>query len=164
MTMSALVTDKVYQPTDLRRDRDFIDAARAGCARLRDTDGASYILLPEMRVGCMQTELATLRQLMDITRAVFVITDAWKHNHDVRAVIGGGPWPWLVDFDDDDLHEFLHDTVHAVMQGIVDKESAAAERVIESWRESARALADPDRLAALTAPIVMDDFEEIHPE
>jgi|GEM_PF-6739581 len=68
----------VFTPTDLRKDRKALDAAREdGASRIRDTDGESLLLIEERRV----------RQLAQREEVSTAVTDLFSR---------GSKWPTTV--------------------------------------------------------------------
>gem|GEM_PF-5509043 len=74
-----------------------------------------------------------------------------------------GDWTWLKPLDTEDWEEFLAEMWEA------GEEARAAQSLdpitdgLKAWHETARALADPERMAALTAPFDPTAYVEIAP-
>lgn len=146
---------KIFQPTDLRRDRTFIDHARAhGRARLRDADdGVGFVLLSEDELAGIELTALRLRRLSEAAQALVSVA-ALRRVPDV--------WAWLTAFDDDDLQEFGREAIEALRIDMSDDDSNELVQVLDAWRETAAALRDRERHGALTTPVEIgeDQLEE----
>jgi hypothetical protein len=92
--------ERTYQASDLAGTgrREFLDEAKAGSARLRDTDGTSLIMLPE-------GELSFLSMMRGLIADYLALETALGRAREDRAVTDFGGLAWAEVLDDDDLHE-----------------------------------------------------------
>ena len=157
-------TDRIFQASDLRRDRAFSDEARRGGARLRDTDGLALLMVPEIEYGELHAEATAPREFVRAAGAVLAINQALDGGRSVAEIVSAGPWPWLDAFELGDLRSFADDVTRALIRGFSLHDPGELRHEIEAWSESARALSDPIRLAALTEPADDSGFVEITPE
>jgi hypothetical protein len=164
LAMSVLTTDRIFQASDLRRDREFIDEARQhGAARLRDTDGASFVMVKEADYGRLATEHDSSQELLQVARALLVIAAAMHRGEEIAPLLPASPWPWLSAFDAEDILEFVRELADETAQGVSYGDPEGVRRQLAAWRESARAMSDPERRAALTDAIVPAELTEIAP-
>ena len=96
-------TDRIFQASDLRRDRAFSDEARRGGARLRDTDGLALQMVPEIEYGELHAEATAPREFVRAAGAVLAINQALDGGRSVAEIVSAGPWPWLDAFELGDL-------------------------------------------------------------
>jgi hypothetical protein len=154
------LTGTIFNPTDLRNNRKAIDAARKdGVSRIRDTDGASLLLIEEQRVS----ELATGQ----VTSDLFVRL----HELELQLKDGGlptkrglGDWRWLSSLDRDDWEDFLADMWECGLEAFASGTAAPIENELRAWKETAAALADPERVEAATRAFDPEDYAEITPD
>lgn len=139
---------RIFQPTDLRRDRAFVDAARdQGRAHLRDTDGVALVLVREQELSALERNGRRMRSLGSADTAV------------VDLLINGcvpDAWPWLAVFDVEDRTEFGREVVDALRIDWNDEDADEVGSVLSAWRETAAAIRDSERYEALTQPIRLD--------
>src|SRR5680860_191801 len=92
---------RTYQPTDLTtaKRRDFIEEARVGVARLRNSDGETLVALPER-------DLNALVELRDHALAFLSLENAMSRAREDRRSTDFGELAWATVLDDDDLAEF----------------------------------------------------------
>jgi hypothetical protein len=160
-----LASGRVFQASDLRRDRSFIDEARDnGAARLRDTDGTSFVMVKESDLGVVASERDVLETLLEATEGALRLEAALHAGGAAARVVESSPWPWLAVFDDEDLQSFIADVVAAVAYGRSERGTARLEEEVAAWLETARAMSDPARHAALTEPIDLGRFHDIAAE
>ncbi len=139
---------RIFQPTDLRRDRAFIDAARDhGRAPLRDTDGVALVLLSEHELAGLERSARRMRVLGSADTAVVDLL-VNKRVPDL--------WPWLTTFDEDDQMEFGREVVEALRIDWNDDDADELAAVVAAWRESGAAVRDAERYTALVEPIQID--------
>jgi hypothetical protein len=144
----------IYQPSDLAGAKRvvFLEAARAGRARLRDKDGTSLVMLPEHDLDVLEryahwSRLGTqLDVLLSSGRSV--------------SVSELGELGWLRVFDSDDLREFVSELNTTLLASLADNDVALVEQVIRDWQVTARQLEDPLRRAVLTGRHDSSDFED----
>jgi hypothetical protein len=154
-----LTSDRIFQSSDLKKDRALLDAARGGVARLRDTDGMGLVMLTE----------SGLMQLAEAQRREHFLAETGAELHRVRLLMRElgedgrlnaltlGQWSWLEQFDADDLNEFLDEMATALVR----RDEAAVADALMGWQETASALADPERMAALTGDHDPDDYVDV---
>jgi len=163
--MPTLTTERIYQASDLRQNRAFIDEAKAhGAARLRDTDGASFLMVREADYGKLAGEHEHFTELLRVAQALLILDNTVYRNEDYTALLPGSPWPWLRVFDRDEVMDFVAEIAQETSLGIALGDPAGVRRELDAWRESAVALSDPRRRAALITPLEPDELVEITPE
>lgn len=149
---------RVYQTSDLAggRRREFLDEARAGAARLRDTDGTPLLMVPE---GCYQV----LAELRDWMLAYLTLEAALARPRPQRRVEDLGPLAWAAVFDDEDLETFRQELSAVLSRATASRRLDLLERLVGDWARTARALEDDEVRAALTGDAADDDFVEVGP-
>jgi hypothetical protein len=146
----------IYQPSDLnQRGRTILDAAREGCARLRDKDGLSLIMLPEERVGILWVVARVIANLCTVKCA---ITDATGRTPDLNEL---GEWTWLRVFDREDLEEFVSEMSEALLVAAREETADLIDETLHRWRTTAKALDDPLRREVLLGSPRDEDFVEV---
>ncbi len=145
----------IFQPSDLNRHgKAVMDAAREHQARIRDKDGASYVLLPEHR-------LADLEVLASIAVNLAVLTRARELRGTDLDLSDYGDWTWLEHLDSEDLSEFITEVREGLIRAIREVDTAPLSRLIADWRTTARALADDDRRDVLLGSHAADDYADV---
>jgi hypothetical protein len=159
ISIDFLTSDRIFQSSDLKKDRALLDAARGGLARLRDTDGTGLVMLTEAR----------LKQLAENERREHLLAETaaevWRVMLLTRTLGEGerlttvklGRWAWLSRFDADDVAEFVEEMANA----LISRDVAAVLDALMGWEETAAALADPERMAAHTGGFDLDDYVEV---
>ncbi|MDV6244766.1 hypothetical protein [Rhodococcus opacus] len=136
------MNDVIFQASDLATKRvEFLHAARAGTARLRDKDGTSLVMLPEQTLEFLET-LA-----------------AWSAHHlRLQELVSRGVPPsisdlgnlaWLRAFDAADLHEFVRELHDSLIAALADRSTDALDETVRAWQVTARELEDPLRRSIL---------------
>lgn len=147
--------ETIYQASDLaQKRREFIDEARRGCARLRDTDGLSLVMVPS-------SSFEVLLSLRDWLARDLRLEHALGLPWDKRHAIEFGDLAWLAEFDDDDQMEFHRDLHDALMRSVASNSTEPVDRCVREWRTTAQALSDPARRAVLVGAVTEADFEEV---
>ncbi len=145
----------IYQASDLAsRRREFIDEARRGCARLRDTDGASLVMVPADAFEVLVSLRDWLARDLQLER---VLGRPWGERRPVEF----GDLAWLVVFDDDDQMEFHRELHEALMLSLASDSIEPVDRCVREWRTTAQALSDPAGRAVLVGAVTDADFEEV---
>lgn len=153
--MADLGSPVVYLASDLtRKRRAFLDEARAGLARLRDTDGTSLVMVPERRLSALTDLVAWAQRHLQVEAA------ARKSRPD-RSPTDFGDLAWLSVLDDGDLATFLTEIEGALFQAMSTQTIADLEGLVLDWRCTAEALSDPDRRAVLLGPHDDADFVDV---
>jgi len=153
----------VFNPTDLRKDRRALDEARKeGASRVRDTDGQSLLIIEERHVK----QLARAEKINSFVAELFsrlhLLGEHLKNGTISKPLLGD--WRWLSALDAEDWEDFLGEMWEAGDEARSEKSLAPVEEALEAWRETAKALADEERMAALTAPFDPEAFVEIAPD
>jgi len=148
--------DTIFQATDLVQRRvEFLDAARAGCARLRDKDGTSLVMIPESRLRWLQSiaKWASLHLRLEelVRRGV------------MPSVTDLGELAWLRALNLDDLREFVEELHEALVIASADESCVPLDECVRAWRTTARQLEDSLRRQVLLGGHDPDDFEEVGP-
>src|SRR5680860_526933 len=142
----------IFSASDLSRKRkEVLREARDGCARVRDTDGTSLVMLPESR-------LEFLERMQDLT-GLHVVIDRLISRAGPGSVRDLGSHAWIRVFDRDDLAAFANELGDAMQAARGDQSSEIADEVIEAWRVTARQLEDPLRREVLMNAAQGSDFE-----
>lgn len=145
-----------HLPTDLqRRYRAILDEARAGQARVRDSDGTNFLVLPEVAVETLRRVNAAAASLASI--------EALLEGMETRApaVSEYGDWSWLRVLEPDDLHEFVRDIREAIIVGVREGSTALLEEQLHAWRVTAEQAHDPQFRAVLVGGASEADFVEV---
>ncbi|MGH8009314.1 MAG: hypothetical protein ACREQ3_20180 [Candidatus Binatia bacterium] len=129
----------IFQPTDLAgsKRREFLDAAKAGRARLRDSDGTSIVALPE-------SELELLDQLAHWSA---------EHRRLTSLLDAGGPLTvaalgslaWIRALDRDDQIAFADELQEVLILAMSMHDASSIPEVVHAWRVTASELEDPAR-------------------
>lgn len=149
-------TDTIYQASDFNRQyRAILEAARAGVARVRDTDGTSLIVSREARWGALQCVTTAAANFMPLEAAV-------GHACDRRPELSEfGDWTWLRVFDHEELAEFVSEMREAIAIGAKEVSAAPVLDVLAAWRMTADSLEDPLSRETLLGPVDSAALEEV---
>ncbi len=153
----------VFNPTDLRQSRRALDEARKqGASRVRDTDGESLLIIEERRVQ----QLAQAEEVSTFVAQLFSRLHQIDGQLKSRAISKSqlGDWRWLAPLDAEDWEDFLAEMWEAGDEARSERSLRPVKDALDAWRETARALADQERMAALTAPFDPGQFVEITPD
>ncbi len=152
------MTNVIYQASDLNRHgRAILNAARQGEARIRDTNGASLLLLSEERVQIS-------RDLLQIASNVVTLLEALAVPVDERSPLAYGDWTWLRHLDEDGRLDFKDEMLGLLAVALRECSQVALDAVDEAigaWRVTAETLADPERRAILLASHDDEDYVEV---
>lgn len=144
----------IFQSSDLATQRvEFLNAARAGRALLRDKDGTSLVMLPEQR-------LEVLEQYAQWSQVHLRLTSLISSGKRL-SVSELGDLAWLRVFDIDDITEFAGELHNALIAGLSDSDVAPIAETINAWRVTARQLEDPLRRSVLLGRHDAGDLEEV---
>jgi hypothetical protein len=153
--MTTRTSDEIFQVSDLnRRGKVVMDAAREHRARIRDTDGGSFVLLREDRLVDLEALASMAVNLATVERG--------------RSACGANPltpadmgeWTWLRHLPEEDLAEFVTEVREALIHAVHERDHSIATRVVADWQVTARALADADRRSVLLGSPDDSDFVE----
>lgn len=150
-----LMSDKIFQVTDLKSDRTAVmDAARSGGATIRDTDGRSIAMLPAAK-------LDVYRNFAEWSQRLERLTEAARTGNPTVGALGDLAWARV--FDADDLAEFAEEVHTVLMAALADEDFALLEEVVGDWRTTARQLSDPLRASVLRSSesFAESDYVEI---
>jgi hypothetical protein len=153
------VADRTFQASDLAGTgrREFLAQARAGEARLRDTDGTSLLMVRE-------GDYRALAALRDWILAYLVLENALTRPAHQRVAADFGLLAWAAVFDDDDdLGELRRELGDALVRATAARDVDLVSRVVEDWQRTARALTDPVSRAVLTGEVRDEEFVEAGP-
>lgn len=147
----------VFEASDLNENgRAVLQAARAGEAQVRAEDGVSFRVMTESRARALEcraraaVSLATLQQTLATPSSPPFTTNY-------------GEWPWLENFDDEDLQEFIHEILELLTAPTDEASEMRLEEMLQAWRLTAEELADPVRREILLGTHSGDDFVEAVP-
>ncbi len=147
-------TTVVFQASDLnQRGRAILDVARKGEARVRDKDGLSLLIVPEHRflaIVAATANLMAIEQMLDVESGR-------------RSLRDYADWTWLRTFDDEDLHEFVHDMRTALLIAGREESVTLVQETLDRWHMTARQIDDPLRRSILLGQetLAPDDFVDV---
>lgn len=145
-----------YVPSDLqRRYRTILDEAKAGEARVRDSDGTTILLLPEADVQAFRQISSAASNLARVER----VAEAMVTRRPALAEYGD--WRWLHVFDADDLREFIREVREAIIVGAREGSTALLDEQLHAWQITGRQADDPLFRTILTGGAVEEDFVEV---
>ncbi len=150
-------TTVVFQASDLnQRGRAILDVARKGEARVRDKDGLSLLIVPEHRFLAIVAIVSAAANLMAIEQMLEMESDR-------RSLRDYADWTWLRTFDDEDLHEFVHDMRAALLIAGREESDTPVQETLDRWHITARQIDDPLRRAILLGQeaLTPDDFVDV---
>lgn len=154
----ATATSVIYQASDLNRQgRAILDTARRGEARIRDTNGASLLLLSEESV-------LLGRELLQVASNLLTLLEALSIPEEERPALAYGDWTWLRHLDESDRLDYKSEILHLLAMALRERSQVALSAVggaIDVWRTTAEALADPNRRAVLLGTHNDEDFIEV---
>jgi hypothetical protein len=150
---------RTYQPTDLTtsKRRDFLEEARVGVARLRDSDGETLVALPER-------DLNALVELRSYTLAFLSLENAMSRARVDRRPTDFGELAWATAFDDEDLTEFRAEFADGLASALAERSVSRLEETIHAWRLTSDLLRDPIAMARVNADVDEDDVEVPSPD
>lgn len=144
----------IFQASDLATQRvDFLKAARAGRALLRDKDGTSLVMLPEQRLEVLE-QYAEWSQVHQ--RLINLLSSKKR-----LTVAELGDLAWLRVFETDDITEFADELHNALIAGLADSDVSPIAEAVQAWRVTARQLEDPLRRSVLLGGHDAADLEEV---
>ncbi len=145
-----------YQASDLAgaKRREFIDAAKSGGARLRDTDGASLVMVP---LGTFEV----LKELRSWAGRYLQVEGALERPRPERKAVDFGELAWLSAFDDEDQASFRRELHEALVQAVAAESLEPVNTCVRDWRTTARALSDDTRRKILTGRPDLTEFVEV---
>ncbi|HYO53576.1 hypothetical protein [Archangium sp.] len=151
-----LMDSLIYLASDLStKRRDVLNAARAGLARIRDTDGLGLVLVP-------QRNFEILRAYRELLAKLLMLESAWKRPASERCPSDFGEFAWLVAFDEDDQKSFHRELLDASIQALATDSFDPVNACVEDWRMTARSLSKEKSRRVLTAPgDDLSTFEEV---
>jgi len=138
------MTTMVYQPTDLvgSKRRAFLDEAKAGRARLRDSDGTSIVALSE-------TELDALDMIATWSAERDRLVSLLAGRTDTPTTLELGSLAWMHNLDRSDHVEFANELREALLLAWSRKDGQPIRDTVHAWKVTAAELADPVRREAL---------------
>lgn len=146
--------DIIYQASDLAtKRREFLDAARAGRAHIRDTDGTDLVALRAQELRVLEELAYWSAQHRSLSR---LLRDA-----EVPSVAQLADLAWLRAFDREDLTAFLEELQDCLIAASADGDTGVLRDAVEAWRVTAQQLEDPLRRSVLIARHDPRDFEQV---
>lgn len=145
--------EPIFQSSDLATNKrvEFLKAARAGAARLRDKDGTSLVMLPE-------THLQWLEALAHWSTAHLRLEELLRRGV-MPTVSDLGDLAWLRVFDLEDVREFADELHEVLVTAHADRTVDSLSQCIQAWRTTARQLEDPLRRKVLLGIHNPESFE-----
>jgi hypothetical protein len=152
-------TGHTYQPTDLTtsKRRDFLEEARVGVARLRNSDGETLVALPER-------DLNALIELRARALAFLSLENAMSRAREDRRPTDFGELAWATAFDDDDLAEFRVEFADGLASALAERSVNRLDETIHAWRLTSFLLRDPEAMARVNADVDEDDVDVPSPD
>jgi hypothetical protein len=149
---------RTYQPTDLTtsKRRDFLDEARAGVARLRNSDGETLVALPER-------DLNVLVELRNHTLAFLSLETAMSRARGDRRPTDFGELAWAAVLDNEDLADFRAEFADGLASALTERSVNRLEETIHAWRLTSDLLRDPVAMARVNAGVDEGDVEVSSP-
>ena len=148
--------DTTYHPADLQSCyRTILDEAKAGEARVRDSDGTTILLLPEADVLAVRRVRAAATNLAAVERAVEAIETHGRESADL------GDWGWLHALDAADLREFVDEMRAAIVVGAREGSSDLLDEQLAAWKVTAAQADDPIFRSILRGGANEEDFVEV---
>lgn len=147
--------DRVFQVSDLAgsKRREFIDLAKRGNARLRDTDGTPLVMLSE-------AGLAQLEGLSDALVGYLSLETALDRRREERQPTDFGNLAWAITLEENDLLELRDDLRAALAIAASQRDTTVVDTLLRDWRYTALDLADPRSGPILRGSYTDDDFVE----
>jgi len=145
----------IYQPTDLvgGKRRAFLDAAKTGRARLRDSDGTSIVALSEAELNALDL-VATWSDERDRLAALLATHDR------ALTTLELGSLAWLHSLDRDDQLAFVAELREALVLALSRRDGAPIRETVRAWRVTAAELDDPVRRQVLLGRFDARDYVE----
>ena len=146
--------DVIYQASDLAtKRREFLDAARAGRAHIRDTDGTDLVALRAHDLRVLEELAYWSAQHRNLSRLL--------RDVEVPGVAQLADLAWLRVFDREDLTAFLEELQDCLIAASADGDTRVLRDAVEAWRVTAQQLEDPLRRSVLFARHDPSDFEQV---
>lgn len=157
--LAFVTADRIFQSSDLNKDRSIIDVAKGGAARLRDKDGVGLVMLPEATLAEMEQDLDYAERLAQVSAQLLAVNLMTRGLGDDEHLepLALGAWGWLSAFDCDDVEEFIGE----VGRCVIEQNLPALDEALDAWEESARALRDPERLVAAAERFNIEDYVDL---
>lgn len=134
----------IYKASDLTsKRRELLDAARLGFAQIRDTDGTGLVMLPQGRFDF-------LRALREQFGRFIALEGTLERPAKDRRATDFGEFAWLTAFDEDDQRSFRLELLDALVQSLASDSVEPADRCVDEWRTTARALSNEKSRRILT--------------
>lgn len=134
-----------YQATDLaRRHREVIDAARTGRALVRDKDGTALIMT-------LAADVERNEEIADLALELVRLRQAVEQPAEQRSPMSYGDLAWLSILPDANQRQFLDELTESLLVAASGTSLHPVELLIDDWRATAEAWADPDTREALLA-------------
>ena len=132
------MVDRVFQVSDLAgsRRREFVELAKRGNARLRDTDGTPLVMLRE--AGLVQLE-----ELSEALVGYLSLETVLDRRREDRQPTDFGNLAWASTLDESDLRELRDDLRAALAVAASQRDTAPVDSLLRDWRYTALDLADP---------------------
>jgi hypothetical protein len=155
-------TATVYQSSDLNsKYRQILNEAKAaGFARVRDSDGTSLVITLEGKLLEHERELASLTVISNAFADLVRLNMAKVYGRDLGADEVGS-WPWVREFDEEDLQEFMAEIRMAALEGFRSKDSSQILRILKDWQTTAETLSDPMSREVLLGATNESNYSEV---
>jgi hypothetical protein len=134
-----------YQATDLaRHHRAVIDSARSGQALLRDKDGTALVLAPA-------ADIERTYRIAELALELIRARQALEHETGTRSAGNYGAFAWMGVLPDREQRRFLDELTESLFVAASGTSLRPVETLIDDWRATAEAWADPDTRERLVA-------------
>lgn len=164
--MPKLATSRIHQASELNaRYRQILDEAKSsGVARLRDSDGTAIVIVPESEIEEFENTRRTYELIARTVRGFLVVEAAVRAGRRPEG-LELGDWPWLDEFDLNDLTSFVAELRQAIGGALVRLDAGPINDVLSGWRTTADALSDSlSRETLLGRSSPLDYVEAKRPE
>jgi len=149
--------DIIYQASDLAtKRREFLEAARAGRAHLRDTDGTNLVALRAQELEVLDGLAYWSAQHRSLSRQL--------RGTERLTVEGLADLAWLRAFDRDDVEAFVDELSDCLIAASADRDLAVLNEAVRAWRATAQQLDDPLRRSVLLSRHDQREFIEVRDE
>jgi len=148
----------IYQPTDLAGSlrRTFLDEAKAGRARLRDSDGTGIVAMRQADLDALETVTSWSS---NYRRLSYLLARNQADN-----ITELGELAWMYSLDTEDKKSFLCELDEALNLAIATLDAQPITELVNAWKASARVLSDELSREVLLGRNGDEDFIDVGTE